>query len=252
MLSTLATCVFVCARAPTRNVCVVGSVGQGTPFRRPVFTGNYSLPEHAEPGVRYGEAVCPLGHYCESGLRKACPAGQYGNVTALTTRSCSGPCLAGHYCTLASLSATQNPCGWVGVYCPLGSQQPVPAAPGELTVGGTEATRSGVSRCPSSQYCVNGTAFNCSAGRFGCATGLGSPDCNGPCAAGFFCPPGSDSNRRYACGNASVYCPEGSGIPVLVSLGNYSLGGPQPDQHTMEAACPAGSYCLGGVKVQAH
>jgi hypothetical protein len=39
--------------------------------------------------------------------------------------------------------------------------------------------------------------WQCPAGRFGCASRLGSPDCNGPCNPGFFCPEGSDSSQVY-------------------------------------------------------
>ena len=135
------------------------------------------------------------------------------------------------------------------MYCPLGTAHPRVAQPGDLTIGGDERTRTGVARCPSSRYCVNGTALSCPAGRFGCATGLGSPECNGPCAPGFYCPEASDSNKYRACGNASVYCPEGSGAPRLVDEGHFSAGGPQGSQHSRQEPCPLGSYCFGGVRV---
>ena len=52
------------------------------------------------------------------------------------------------------------------------------------------------------------------------------------------------------CGNATVYCPEGSAVPVVVPSGSYST--PEASDASLRdgaAVCPAGMYCVGGVKV---
>ncbi len=66
------------------------------------------------------------------------------------------------------------------------------------------------------------------------------------------CPAGSASNRLYPCGNASVYCPEGSAFPLPVGIGNYSLSSTTPDVSVAQARCPQGAYCVDGVKVRSQ
>jgi hypothetical protein len=97
----------------------------------------------------------------------------------LASSACSGPCLPGHFCPENSSSPTQHLCGSAAVYCPAGSGAPRAAAPGEYTVGGEEDRRADVLPCPSGSYCVEGLKRPCDAGRFGCASRLGSPLCNG-------------------------------------------------------------------------
>ena len=88
--------------------------------------------------------------------------------------------------------------------------------------------------------------------------GLSDASCNGLCAAGYYCPAGSSHNQQHACGDtadnslaASVYCPEGSGSPVLIGPGNYSTGSSVDAPHTRtgQLPCPAGYYCFQGVQV---
>ncbi len=191
-----------------------------------------------------------MGHYCVSGVRSLCPPGYFGNTTGLASRSCSGACAAGYYCESPSTSRTQHECGSIGLYCPAGSGAVLVAVPGEETIGSSERTRVSTVHCPSSKYCVGGASYPCPAGRFGCATGLGAPECNGPCAPGFYCPSGSDSNRKYPCGNSSVFCPEGAPSPTRVGVGNYSAGGALSSQQSMQLLCPRGSYCVDGVQVR--
>ena len=246
---TLLTCTHVSLLCPSHRLLGVAMLHQATASVLTVSSGYYSGPETDNATLRYSQTVCPVGYYCSLGVRIPCPPGSYGNTTGLSSSSCSGPCAPGYYCTIGSTSSTQFPCGNASVYCPSGSSTPLVATPGQLTVGGTPTNRSGTVMCDSSQYCVNGTTFPCPPGRFGCATGLGSPDCNGPCAQGFYCPAGSDSNHATPCGNASVYCPEGSGLPLPVAIGYYSLGGPSLEQQSQQAVCPSGSYCVNGTMV---
>ena len=76
---------------------------------------------------------CEPGSYCITGIKKLCPAGTYGNISALTTRKCSGPCPAGYFCP----EATTSPiiCGSAGVYCPQGSGAPIEVKIGYYAVG---------------------------------------------------------------------------------------------------------------------
>lgn len=168
---------------------------------------------------------CPDGRWCDGNTSVPCPAGRYGAPgtqtestsstpgyahvasSLLGTDSCTGPCAPGHYCPPGSTSPTQ-------VRCPAG------------TFGGPEG-------------------------------GLGSAACSGLCHPGYYCPgDGKSTNAtRFACAEvspgthldwdedgaiddglprialsgdgevSSVFCPEGSGRPIPVSDGFYTLGG---------------------------
>ena len=162
------------------SFCVGVGVGmclQGTTYIQSVAAGYYSEPENGPPTTRYFQTVCPVGYYCAGGVRRVCAAGRFGAVEGLSTVVCSGPCAGGYYCPPMSVTATAIACGNTSVYCPQGSDTPLIALPGELTTGGTESTRTSAELCPGSLYCVEGVAEPCPAGRFGCATGLGSPLC---------------------------------------------------------------------------
>ena len=54
--------------------------------------------------------ICPAGSYCAAGVSAPtpCPAGVFGNVTGLSTASCTAVCPAGFFCPLGS--STPTPC----------------------------------------------------------------------------------------------------------------------------------------------
>jgi hypothetical protein len=55
------------------------------------------------------------------------------------------------------------------------------------------------------------------------------------------------------CGNASVYCPEGSFVQARVTTGYYTIGNDGDSLNTTrvgQALCPVGHYCTGGVLYQ--
>ena len=84
--------------------------------------------------------------------------------------------------------------------------------------------------------------------RFGNASGLVDALCSGECAAGFFCKAGATAVNEMACGGTSVYCPPGSGAPVPVSLGYYSV--PADGAVAVRSGqqqCEPGSFCSDGV-----
>ena len=82
--------------------------------------------------------------------------------------------------------------------------------------------------CEPGFWCENGRRHRCPAGRYGARAQSADPTCDGPCAAGYYCPAGSASPLAHVCspkgGNPSVYCPAGSGAPVAVPRGYYSYG----------------------------
>jgi len=153
---------------------------QGTVNVQSAATGYYTVPGvGGDTRNQQGQAPCPVGTYCSGGLQYACPPGRFGSTEGLATRECTGPCAAGHYCEAGSTTPTQFVCGGVHVFCPVGSEAPELALPGEFTVGPTVEMRSSTAPCPSGSYCVDGIPRPCPAGRFGCAARLGVTDCNG-------------------------------------------------------------------------
>lgn len=249
-----------CAYTPPHTHTHPRELSQGAdkPIRSGV--GNYTLPGAtlADSMHQVVEVPCPPGSYCEGGVRFSCPAGTFGASRGLATPTCSGNCAPGFFCPTNSTSAQQVACGSIAVYCPEGSGAPVPALPGEETIGPGPSTRVAVAPCPSGWYCVGGVATRCPAGRFGCADRQSDARCNGPCTAGFFCPLGSSSSQPFACGNSSAapdaaawYCPEGSSEPLPVLQGYFSEGSSvdTPHQRSSQTRCPIGSFCVLGVKV---
>ena len=212
--------------------------------------GFYSTPDDGPATNRVNQSECQPGWYCTGGVRRLCPGGVYGNATGLTSSLCSGTCSPGYFCTAGATVADQTRCGNVSVYCPVGSSGPLTAPGGVFTVGGDETTRADTTTCPIGHYCVGGTARGCPMGRFGCATGLSLDVCNGECAAGYYCPEASNSSHAVQCGGAAVYCPSGSGVPIPVDVGYYSLGGTTAAVQSAQALCPLGSFCISGVKVR--
>ena len=101
----------------------------------------------------------------------------------------------------------------------------------------------GYRTCEAGFYCVNGVRSKCPAGRYGSTAGLNSALCSGVCQAGHYCPIGSVSATANKCGasthftnsttgekeaqdrgGAALYCPEGTGMPLSVPPGYYSVG----------------------------
>ncbi|OQR94999.1 hypothetical protein ACHHYP_00649 [Achlya hypogyna] len=203
--------------------------------------------------------LCPSGSFCpaltQSATQFQCPAGTYGgNNTGSITGSQCLPCVVGSYCPQGSVSPTPCPAGRYnpstkasGLYecllCPQGWSCP--------HVGQIAYT----DRCSPGYYCpvgtVAATSYPCPAGtytdaidlvriddcticpqRFACLSGTGNNVLQMlPCAAGFFCPNGTEFPRQYP-------CPPGYWSPVgsLASASECTI-------------CPPGSYCAGGNSV---
>ena len=204
-----------------------------------VPAGYFSTPNDYDPATAVHQtdiAPCPVGSYCASGVRHACPAGRFGAAPRLTSSDCNGTCsgeagtilylgsmtgtttvflmyacarvclclcllsVGGYYCPENSTSPEQAACGDVSVYCPAGAAAPTVVLPGEYGVGLSNETQNATSPCPSGSYCVLGVMHACPSGRFGCASRLSTAECNGPCNAGYYCPAGSTNNQPFPCG----------------------------------------------------
>jgi hypothetical protein len=113
---------------------------------------------------------------------------------------------------------------------------------------------SGFRHCEVGHYCQNGLKASCNAGSFGSSVRLSNSTCSGLCSAGYFCPAGSVSATSHYCGNSSVYCPIGSGAPLIAPAGYFTTdesGNDYTDSETRRTdirVCPVGSYCVLGVK----
>ncbi|KAL6032286.1 hypothetical protein STEG23_022863, partial [Scotinomys teguina] len=121
---------------------------------------------------------------------------------ANTSSVAGNECPAGHYCPAATTFASQFP-------CPRGTYKP---------------QRGGIHRS------------DCSP----CEPETGKRFSDGPCLAGYYCPPGQTSATptSFRCPQG-FYCPEGSPQPKACGNGTYQ---PQEAQGSCEL-CPMGFYC---------
>ena len=164
----------------------------------PVDPGFYTATDRS-PNIRTRQVVCEPGFYCVSGQRFPCPARRFGATLGLTNALCSGICAAGHFCPEQSISDKQRQCGRSDLYCPVGSQAPLPVAQGFYTIGGDEqiegrpqnTTRDWQLICEPGHYCEGGIKRQCPARVYGEVAGLSDKSCSGVCPPGYFCPPGT-------------------------------------------------------------
>ncbi len=171
------------------------------------------------------QVACSRGHFCIEGLEFPCPPGRYGSVPNLQNATCSGLCSAGYICPSGSVSSEAQQCGSEEAYCPEGSSQPKRVPPGFLGAGLSPTLQYQVVSCHLGSFCKQGVATQCPPGRYGNTTALETKDCSGECDAGYFCPPGSTNPRAKRCQGPEQFCPAGSGLPVTVTSGFYSVGG---------------------------
>ena len=200
----------------------------------PVPVGYYSKSSDGTVNVddmssllRSDISICEEGFYCVDGIRYMCKSGVYGNEKGLSSLSCSGPCPKGFFCEAGTVDPYSRPCGpKPSSYCPEASSHPLPTSLGYYAVSSetTEGAYSSQVVCPRGFYCIDGTKYPCPAGRYGGQVMETNSSCTGVCRAGSYCPPASTRVRQHGCGNASVYCPEGSEAPTRVSTGHYTVG----------------------------
>ena len=225
----------VLACTDTISMRMINSRGQaqqvtagGVPFWHPTSFSKATLHgRHLSVVVNYIDQVeCPPGSWCADGVKQPCPLGTYGVSSGLSNSRCSGPCHAGYYCPQGSISPV--PCA-PGHWCDGNSSVSCPAGRyGSTSLLGSDTC---TGPCSPGHYCLAGstspTQNICPPGRFGSRPALGSPECSGQCDAGYYCPDDGRSMNatRYPCGGSHVYCPHGSGAPIPVSPGFYSVGG---------------------------
>ena len=107
--------------------------------------------------------------------------------------------------------------------------------------------------CDVGHFCPPGSTSKkeqpCPSGRYGNARGLTNAQCSGPCEAGYTCRPRSTTSREQPCGEVYHYCPQGSGERRDVSIGSYTIGN---DEYTRigQIECETGYYCIKGLKYQ--
>jgi len=90
--------------------------------------------------------------------------------------------------------------------------------------GGKNTTRAAERKCEPGFFCQQGVKLPCSPGTWGGEYGLSISSCSGICAPGYYCPLGSIAATEKFCGDPSKYCPDGSAVPLSVSIGFYSVG----------------------------
>lgn len=238
------------AQSRTQNEC--GSVDKFCPEEsespRDVQVGYFSAPVDLPVTVRSRESICTAGHYCVVGERHPCPGGRYGSSEGETDPQCEGACRQGYFCVAGSTSRNGVACGSREVYCPAGSGEPIPVSSGHYAVpedSPDKAYSEEVCRAP--YYCEDGNRYLCAAGRYGATDGLAASTCSGNCAGGYYCPVGSISATQHECGGADRYCPAGSSAPRTVTAGYFTTG-ESAERRSGQSPCPAGSYCINGVR----
>ena len=161
-----------------------------------------------------------------------------------------------------------------------GTSAPVEVAPGWYTLPEQVANAShqtGSSPCEPGSFCALGVKWPCPPGTFGNSSQLQNPACSGMCDAGYgtyrealvrvqrtpdviekaqhcacdphryYCDGGAIVGTQHPCGDASVYCPMGSGVPAVAVPGEYTTG-PAANTRNSTLPCPSGSFCLDGVR----
>ncbi|POM78126.1 Hypothetical protein PHPALM_4382 [Phytophthora palmivora] len=84
-------------------------------------------------------------------------------------------------------------------------------------------TRSEQFPCERGYYCRDGVRSPCPAGYYGDGNLETRSTCSGVCSSGFYCPLASWNSTARVCGDANVFCPSGSAVPLPVWSGYYSV-----------------------------
>ncbi|CAM9474871.1 unnamed protein product, partial [Choristocarpus tenellus] len=127
-------------------------------------------------------------------------------------------------CASGSTTSTWSSCQ-AGYYCPEGTPSPdvFPCDPGTYSNRSNLASADECTICPPSFYCVGG-----------------SSSVDGPCFAGYYCPPGTGSATENAC-PAGTYSPSTS-LYLESQCVDCPSGYYCPEASTSAEPCPAGTY----------
>jgi len=165
---------------------------------------------------------CPLGFFCPIGSFNStmlrCPAGRYGMKTGLYNSACSGLCAPGYHCPEASTSPYEFECGVrtsenrtdADVFTQLGSNTGV-INPFHSRLDHGEASLT-------EEVDISGASI---------ASNV-------------------DMMRTQLLAPNSVFCPEGTFVPLKVFPGYYTIGQNKTTRFD-QMECPAGSYCTDGI-----
>lgn len=176
--------------------------------------------------------LCPVGYYCPEGSTNAtrykCPAGRYGMplfakvsrlsdflitigaTKGLTSSACSGICSAGYHCPEGSISPTQLQCGIVFSSIKTSIDNPITS----VDSVGVQVYLDTYNTTFSSRYLFDGL--------------------------------GLVRHTQAIVEPNSVFCPEGSGVPIQVFPGFYTVGF-NSTTRSSQSPCPIGNYCVDGV-----
>ena len=213
------------------------------------YIGSYRASQGPWNGCA-GYKTCEEGNYCIEGRKFSCPPKTFGGRSGLTTAECSGDCPPGHYCPAGTINPL--PCGNSSYYCPKASSRPLPIPIGYYGTGNTDFKLfSEIAICPKGSYCTEGYRYPCLPGYWGDSEGLSSSECSGECPAGWYCPSGTAAALSHPCLlSPTMFCPKGSSRQFNVNVGYYAIEShiDEGGGYGSEAICPAGSYCLNGVR----
>ena len=215
------------------------TLGSSSPTPCPPGKYNDSLSNSDPTACR----ICPAGTTCPNkGLSSPtpCPAGTYSSQPELKGECTQGP--AGKYSsdTRQTNDSSFTTCT-AGHYCPAGANNQMPCGPGNYcdTVG-----------LSSPKLCAKG--------RYGSSSNNTTAQCDGPCAAGYYCDEGSVIARQGLCPPgyyctagtpqplncpANKFCIQGTSVPANCPPGTTSTGG--ATDITGCDSCPAGKFCRG-------
>ena len=217
--------------------------------------------------LRTSQKPCPLGHYCVSGLKRACPAGRYGGATMLQTGDCSGPCsetrygatagatsdqcdgpcAPGHWCGAGSTSDKAQKCPGECIKCPLSSKRTLMAFHGWVLLSGG-SWGNGTNCEGICQVCCRWKREVSQHRRRAVPVlYLVNIQSRRPCCypqAGYYCPPASTSATAWECGGAGFWCGEGSAEAQQCQPGYFTVGASPTTRHA-QTVCPPGYFCTG-------
>jgi hypothetical protein len=167
---------------------------------------------------------CEPGYWCDGETKTPCPAGTYGAQYGLRSPACSGPCAPGHICP-------HRFDAWTNLI--IGSVSPIEHV----------RTRAGPSWCRTTPLpSVSSISLK-----------RDMPPVGAPFERPLTASVRVLDGATQVCGNASVYCPEGSFVQTRVTTGYYTIGNDGDSLNTTrvgQVLCPVGHYCTGGVLYQ--